>query len=205
MADALDEAEVTSFLYSNYGDYIQHSTQTVSGKEYLSLQLFYKISRDEIINRADKAKAKAAEIEKTLGLSSLSDYEKIEAANDYLCENCYYDPNKPYTTNDHSAYGALCEGVCVCDGYARSMCLILSDVGVDIQIMIGNAGGGHAWNIVKLDGNWYHVDTCWNDNSRDGKTSTDDYFLIDDTTLKNENRTWNFDFYPKCNSGKYKN
>ncbi len=46
--------------------------------------------------------------------------------------------------------------------------LILNRIGIPAMVITGKAGkasqlGGHAWNIVNLDGNWYEVDTTWDD------------------------------------------
>ncbi len=74
--------------------------------------------------------------------------------------NTYYDPA-------HTAWGALYEKSAVCDGYSCGFQLIMEKLGIDCRVVTGKAEGspgswgGHAWNMVKLDGKWYDVDTTW--------------------------------------------
>lgn len=75
----------------------------------------------------------------------------------------------------HTAYGALVENsrgnknTAVCDGYSLAYEYLLQQAGLEAAVIIGNAGsnesdaGGHAWSIVKIDGKWYEVDSCWDD------------------------------------------
>lgn len=78
----------------------------------------------------------------------------------------------------HTAYGALVEDSrglrrkAVCDGYAYAFQYLLSKAGIQSAVVVGKADFGgedpldevyHAWNIVKLDGQWYETDCCWDD------------------------------------------
>lgn len=78
----------------------------------------------------------------------------------------------------HTAYGALVansDGVsnyAVCDGYSLAYEYLLQQSGIEAAVVLGDAGsdgdmGGHAWNIVKLDGQWYEVDSTWDDSLAD--------------------------------------
>lgn len=109
--------------------------------------------------------------------------EKVKAVNARLIENVTYsfcssaDANGT-TYEDGAAhirnvYGALVNGKCVCEGYARAFKLIMDELGIPCLLVQGYAqgtGGGfepHMWNYVNLDGSWYGVDVTWNDT--DGK------------------------------------
>ncbi len=78
----------------------------------------------------------------------------------------------------HTAYGALVDdgmgnrNAAVCDGYAKAYQYLLQRAGICSTVVSGVAGsdgggyageGDHAWNIVKLDDEWYEVDCCWDD------------------------------------------
>ena len=75
----------------------------------------------------------------------------------------------------HSAYGALVmnssgnSNYAVCDGYALAFEYLLQQVGIECAFVGGSAGnseadmGGHAWNIVKINGEWYEIDSTWDD------------------------------------------
>ena len=75
----------------------------------------------------------------------------------------------------HTAYGVLVEdssgiaNYAVCDGYSLAFEYLLQQCGIE-AVFIGGVGGnseeemgGHAWNMVKMDGSWYEVDATWND------------------------------------------
>jgi len=75
----------------------------------------------------------------------------------------------------HTAYGALVAdskgnpNYAVCDGYSQAFVYLLQQVGINAAVIVGVAGddilssGGHAWSVVELDGEWYEVDTTWDD------------------------------------------
>ena len=73
--------------------------------------------------------------------------------------------------------GVFLNGKAVCEGYARAMQYLLQKCGVECAEVAGNIrkengedGGGHAWNIVKLDGEYYYLDTTWDDSSNTVQT-----------------------------------
>ena len=73
-------------------------------------------------------------------------------------------------THAHDAYGAIVKHTAVCDGYARAFQLLCRKVGIRAIIAEGesdNPGSGnnvgHAWNVVQINGKFYHVDVTWDD------------------------------------------
>ncbi len=76
----------------------------------------------------------------------------------------------------HTAYGCLVEdsdknpNYAVCDGYSFALEYLLQQCGIDAIFLGGRVGSslnemvsGHAWNMVKMDGKWYEVDSTWDD------------------------------------------
>ena len=56
----------------------------------------------------------------------------------------------------------------VCEGYAKAFQYLCGYAGLDSIYAIGYStsggySGGHAWNLIKIDGKWYNVDLTWND------------------------------------------
>lgn len=95
-----------------------------------------------------------------------SDFEIELALHDRLASTVVYKE----TANAHNAYGAIVEGEAVCEGYAEALQYLLQRAGIQSFIALGtsiNANTGlsenHAWNYVKIDGNYYHVDLTWDD------------------------------------------
>lgn len=124
----------------------------------------------------------------------LSDADKVKFVNDYIVKHTKY--NSDSAANAHTPYAILLTGEGVCEGYALAAYLILKELGMDVQYVIGDAGGPHAWNMVKVDGNWYHLDTTWNDPIPDqGSKVRYDYFLLSDETLLKDHE-WDTDLYP---------
>lgn len=104
-----------------------------------------------------------------LGLtSSSSDYDKILAVYNWMCENITYDydhlGDESYRLQ-YTAYAALINKTAVCQGYANLFYRLMLELGVDARIIggVANTGEGHAWNIVTLSNRdyYYFIDTTW--------------------------------------------
>ena len=92
---------------------------------------------------------------------SLNEYETEKAIHDKLIFSLTYSDN---SNNAHNAYGALIEHRCVCEGYAEVFQYLLYKRGILSVRVTGTAGGSnHAWNIIRINGAYYHVDVTWDD------------------------------------------
>ena len=90
-----------------------------------------------------------------------SDYEKELYVHDYIIDNCTYEKSDSNALI-YTSYGCLVEGKAVCEGISKAMQLLLVNCGVKCQTVTGARNTEpHMWNIVKVNGNWYHVDTTW--------------------------------------------
>ena len=94
--------------------------------------------------------------------SDASDYQKIKAVYEYLINTTDYDSGSPDNQNIQSA---LLNHRSVCAGYSRAFQYILHRMGMFCTYVTGNTadGGDHGWNIVRINGNYYHVDVTWGD------------------------------------------
>lgn len=101
------------------------------------------------------------------------------ALHDGLIENCVYDESLAKNTG----YDLLVNGTTVCLGYAKAYQDLLSRIGIP-SIVVSSEAMEHAWNLVQLDGQWYHVDVTWDDPSPDtyGYVSHA-YFLLTDQEI----------------------
>lgn len=132
----------------------------------------------------------------------MTDYEKEKAVHDYLITYLEYDTRPVSIIPDSSfnALGALETRVAVCNAYAELMTLILNRVGIPCRTVIGYANlTEHAWNMVLIDGETYHVDVTWDDPVTDYSENTIryDYFNVTDKEMKNDH-AWIEDNYPAC-------
>ena len=95
-------------------------------------------------------------------------YEDIKMVHDYLVDNISYDSSLS-KQNIYNIYGALVNRECVCEGYARAFKYLLDELNIPCVMVIGTATNSqgetenHAWNYVQLNGNWYAVDSTWDD------------------------------------------
>lgn len=136
----------------------------------------------------------------------MSEFEKERAIHDYIVLNTRYDKenydNNTVPEDSHNVYGVLIKGVGVCQGYSESMKLLLNRIDIDC-IVVSAPEMNHAWNIVTIDGEKYHVDVTWNDPILDRKKYVSYRYLnVPDERMK-ETHTWNYSRYPSCTSDIY--
>ncbi len=137
---------------------------------------------NEINNKVDKILSENVN-------NNMPPKEKIRAIHDYIIDHTEYDKLKYENKNDdtyksNTAYGVLIEGYGTCNGYADAMEIFLDKMNV-INYKISNEE--HIWNLVYLDGKWYHLDLTWDDPISDININRDTYFLISTKTLEKIN------------------
>lgn len=101
-------------------------------------------------------------------------------------------PSYDYYPDDlRSLYGAVVKHSAVCAGYAKAYQYLLLRCGIEALYVCGNCnkGGYHAWNIVKLEGDYYHVDVTWGDfsDTEPNKSRPDisfAYFAVTDEQIR---------------------
>jgi len=151
----------------------------------------------------------------------MTEVERLLAVHDWLVRECDYDYENYADGNvpgiSHTAAGAFIEGKCVCDGYAQAMCIMLYGLGMDVYF-VSSDQINHAWNIVRVDGNYYHVDATWDDpitsavryqdHLTEGLVSHDHFLKSDDEIRQGKEGErhlgWDISSVPPCTeSGSY--
>lgn len=123
----------------------------------------------------------------------MTDYAKVLSVYRWLTENVEYDWSMQ--ERSYRPEGALFYGRAVCQGYAETFQLFMTLEGVKCKLVSGVANGmgqweGHAWNLVYLDGDWYHLDATWDAGTKD--VFQYNYFLCtDEKMLALSHRGWN--------------
>ena len=108
-----------------------------------------------------KLTAAVAEAMTTLQLNGLSEAKKIVKIHDYICNHVDYAYNST-EEQIYTAYGALCTGKAVCQGYAVLFYRLCKEAGLSVRIISGTGNGGpHAWNIVRIGSKYYNMDCTW--------------------------------------------
>lgn len=96
-------------------------------------------------------------IDTTLNLS-MNNHDKIKVFHDYIVNNTIYDEENKFKS--YTAYNLITSGVSICGGYSDIMAIYLNKLGIkNYKITSKN----HIWNLVELDGTWYHLDVTWDD------------------------------------------
>ncbi len=136
--------------------------------------------------------------------AQMDDFQKEKQIHDLLCKNVVYED---YGDLSHTALGLILYKKGVCDGFAKLAKLLFDGVGICSYVVSSQAFGinqcyePHAWNIVKIEGKWYHLDITF-----DRTTSTDniryDYFNLTDTDISSDH-IYNSGEYDACNSMAY--
>ena len=142
------------YLESEYSSYILSSFDGNIG--YIRLNY----TEDSIESVNQKIELMSQKIDEYLeGLDGLNEYEKELEIHDRLSYSVEYSHLEELPREYHTAEGSLLEGVGVCDSFAKALQLIYSRVGIDSIIVLGSLDGNpHAWNMVKINNEWYHVD-----------------------------------------------
>ena len=154
------------------GDYIKwHWQGWNAGADYSTnrnggydMKITYTVSYLSSASQEAQMDKEVSKLLASFNLSNKSDYEKVKAIYDYMCSNITYDyanlNNDAYTLK-HTAYAALIDKTAVCQGYATLFYRLALESGVDTRVITGDSGGPHAWNIVKLNGKYYNLDSTW--------------------------------------------
>ncbi len=124
---------------------------------------------------ADKNRAVLEKCTEVIGqcvTDGMSVYEKELAIHDWMVAYAEYDPGAldnawvEESPENDNPYGFLTYGKGICLGYTRTFQLFMDMLGIECETVRGRAHGDtedHAWNLVRLDGEWYAVDTTWDD------------------------------------------
>ncbi|MBR6689142.1 MAG: hypothetical protein IKL68_03920 [Clostridia bacterium] len=119
----------------------------------------------------------------------MTDYEKELALHDALVKKVNYfefENIEKIPVEKHTAYEALVNNSAVCDGISKAYQLLLKKAGIYSIMVTGKIGEiAHAWNIVKVDGEYYHVDPTSNAIEVNGRRQVmHRYFNLSDKEFK---------------------
>lgn len=116
---------------------------------------------------------------------SMTDLEKEQYTNDFICRTC-----KRSTEDDplhNTAYGCLVLKTACCDGYSYSAKALFDACNIDSYIVFGKAADeNHVWNLVKTDNGYAHLDVMWNDADIEDGLQFHGYFNLSDEEIKKD-------------------
>lgn len=195
LTELIKHAILDPYIFANISSF-QWKYDGYANNIVIHFQFTYHISQEE-----------EAFTEQTLttivaSMHGLSELEKIQAAHDYIVLTTEY--SKDSVGSQYSPYTLLSEGKGVCQAYALVLYRMLDMLGFEVQYVPGKVGEQlHAWVLVKLDNEWYHIDVTWDDPLPDRKGEVRyNYFLVSDKQLA-QDHTWDFTSFPSATSEKY--
>ncbi len=173
-------------------------------------------SKDDILEMKDKFNAAVDRLKREIN-SDLSDIDTALEVHNYIASHAEYNTTG-YNTGtlsniDHSAYGVLVEHTGVCDSYSLAYQYIMKCIYNIDTVVVTSQPMNHAWNLIKINGNYYHVDLTWDDGTftMNGKVIDYNvrylYFLLSDDAISNMSKAhygWE-DIGIKCDSDYYDN
>lgn len=135
--------------------------ESVMSKKVVSYSISTTVDRDSRDHMLSLLEAAADECIGQISPDA-SDYQKIKYVYEYLINSTDYDSASPDNQNIQSA---LLNHRSVCAGYSKAFQYILHRMGMFCTYVTGTTsdGGEHGWNIVRIDGTYYHVDVTWGD------------------------------------------
>ncbi len=202
------QAEIAVREYTGINNLVK-SWEYHGNNNVLSVKNYFYYNKDQLL----QIRSKSEEIIAQIISDGMSEYEKVLAVHDYVINNTIYDyqnyqlgtiPEESYTI-----FGTLITGEAVCQGYAETTHLLLHMAGVDNMVVTGNAKSftfwlPHAWNLALIEGNYYHLDTTFDDPQLHSgrQTLRYDYLNLRDIDMERDH-SWDRDIYPQCDSIEY--
>ena len=180
-------------------------TQYTRGGELIGMDFTPKYTMDYEERERIQQQIDASAQELLAGISITdSDYEKAKYVFEILVQNVDYDAS---SENNQNIISTFLNRATVCQGYACGTQYLLRLLGIESAIVNGNANGeSHAWNLVKLDGEYYYMDTTWG-NSRYLDSSEEmekyvnyNYLAVTSEEISRTHRFENSFLLPECNS-----
>ena len=195
VADAKRASAAFAWDYASLGDLItMYVVNLVSpDDDDLIVGVRYKATKYAAlaVEEARTVITTADEVVKSVDAAAKSDVERLRGYAEWIIDHVTYPRDFYHRDNTTpwlwQAKGALLESEAVCVGYADAYDLICRRAGFkSVRVNVDSAEGvGHAWNMIELDGRWYHVDTTWMQNAYDAN------FLVSDAVARdNDHAAW---------------
>lgn len=183
------------------------------GEEYLIVYPEYPYSKEEVEKRKQEMEAMTEECIEACK-EKKSDYEKVKYVYEYIIDTVEYVDDAP---DNQNLYSSLVSKKSVCAGYAQGVQYLLERAGVWCNTVGGQAldendkFGGHAWNIVQCDDEYYYVDATWGDSEENESEKSEEkaveprdyeYLCCSADELEDTHKADHEEKLPECSSEK---
>ena len=132
----------------------------------------------------------------------MTDEKKVESIYDYIINNAdydseYYSNSKKVDFASRTAYGILLKGKGICGGFAYSIDILLRKIGIESYFIFGRSGGDdHAWNIIKLNGEYRYLDVTFDNTYSTKESISHKYFDISEEEISKDHE-WDKERFSK--------
>ena len=160
---------------------------------------------------------KASDIIDELIRDGMSDYEKELVIHDWIIDWVAYDVSTIdrdaedlLNPDSATAFGPLLNQLAICKGYTYTFQLFMDMLDVECITVHGTANADkeeHAWNMVKLDDEWYCVDVTWDDPVASFELDEryrHTYFNVTSQFMRDTQHYWDESLTPEATADKYK-
>ncbi|XID92371.1 transglutaminase domain-containing protein [Paenibacillaceae bacterium WGS1546] len=177
-------------------DYLHYTVKTYGYKAKIkgnTASIAFDFTYWETLSQTNEVKRQVAQTIKRILTPEMNDHRKVKTIHDWIVANLAYDT----ALVSHSAYDGLVDGRTVCQGYALLTYEMMRQAGIPVRIVEGTSrDSAHTWNLVQIDGRWYHLDTTWNDPVPDtaGKVYYH-YYNLTDEQIRADHQ-WDASAYP---------
>ncbi|MCQ2417632.1 MAG: peptidase [Oscillospiraceae bacterium] len=152
---------------------------------FVELTPKYLFHKDKV---REHQKAMDARIKKLCAqIQKMDEKEKEIFIHDFICLNVRYDKlKKEYS---HEIIGSLGNGVAVCEGMAKAVKVLCDHLGIWCIVALSEANPEkgiryrHAWNVIRIDGQYYHLDATFDNTISKSGILRHDYVNLSDKQI----------------------
>ena len=174
------------------GNYVIRSTKAISDA-YISGDSSGLSERDK------ETLDMASEILSDIITDGMSDYDKEKAVFEWMNQNIGGSSDVTVLVrednSDDNPHGVLAARSAVCVGYATTFRMFMQMLGIPCMV-VHNTDFVHSWDLVQIDGHWYHVDLY----SAQNTGGPLQYLNRDDGLMSGSGYQWSTSFYPAADS-----
>ncbi|MGN0643028.1 MAG: transglutaminase domain-containing protein [Huintestinicola sp.] len=186
---AVDDSVTDEMWIKVYGCVYMQEPQLfwLTSKKVQKGKLWYWETDPELIKTMQsEINKKASEV--VSSASGKSTFDQLKIFHDFIALNNDFEKTEGF---NQTIYGGFVLGTVQCEGYAKTMQYLCDLAGIESMVVVGtnSEGASHAWNVVKVDGEWYNLDTTWDDPILSVVDKTNvryNYFLVPDEWIHNK-------------------
>ncbi len=180
---------------------------TVKNQEILKMNVTYTLTWGETKAESERVMEYCKEVVKERLGADMSLEKKIKTLHDFMASSFKYATTE-LENGDPGIYYPIYmieNGKGVCQAYTALFNRLMEAAGIgENELAVrhdsfadnGSGKIGHAWNMVEIDGKWYHIDTTWDDSGRSVRYN---YYLKSDESFAKDH-FWRENHYPKADA-----